>query len=67
MRMTRLSNDRTVLALVKGSERYLFTYDDASQTELLRLFGRFATNPELNFTWADAAVLGQRVREGVKQ
>jgi len=27
------------------------------------VFGRFACNPELSFTWYDAAVLSQRVRK----
>ena len=28
----------------------------------LRTLGRFASNPELSFTWYDAAVLSQKVR-----
>ena len=53
-----------VLALVKGTERYVFLYDDASRTETLRSLGRFASNPELSFTWHDAAVLSQKIRTG---
>lgn len=60
-------SDRIVLALQKGCDVYLLLYDDASQTDLLRLFGRFAMNPELNFDWGDAVVLCKRVLEGVKQ
>jgi hypothetical protein len=57
-----------LLALAKGDERYLFTYDDdeASRQELHRLFGRFAANPDLSFSWYDCAVLGARLRQ-VKQ
>ena len=51
-----------VLALVKGGERYVFLYDDASRAETLRALGRYASNPELSFTWYDAAVLSQKVR-----
>lgn len=51
-----------VLALVKGSERYVFLYDDASPAELLRTLGRFAADPQLSFTWYDAAILSQKVR-----
>lgn len=51
-----------LLALVKGSERYVFLYDDANRAEVLRVIGRFATNPDLAFTWYDAAVLCERVR-----
>ncbi len=63
-----MSQDINVLALVKGSERYVFLYDDASRAETLRVLGRFASNPELSFTWYDAAVLSQKIRqEGQKQ
>ncbi len=58
-----MSQDINVLALVKGSERYVFLYDDASKAETLRTLGRFASNPELSFTWYDAAVLSQKIRQ----
>ena len=58
-----MSQDINVLALVKGSERYVFLYDDASLAETLRVLGRFASNPELSFTWYDAAVLSQKIRQ----
>lgn len=57
-----MSQDINVLALVKGSERYVFLYDDESRAETLRLLGRYASNPELSFTWYDAAVLSQKIR-----
>ena len=56
------SQDINVLALVKGAERYVFLYDDASRAETLRVLGRYASNPDLSFTWYDAAVLSQKVR-----
>jgi hypothetical protein len=58
-----VSQDINVLALVKGEERYVFLYDDASRAETLRVLGRFASNPDLSFTWYDAAVLSQKVRQ----
>ena len=57
-----MSQDINVLALVKGSERYVFLYDDSSRAETLRVLGRYASNPELSFTWYDAAVLSQKIR-----
>lgn len=51
-----------VLALVKGEERYVFLYTDRYRADVLRTFGRFASNPDLSFTWYDAAVLSQRIR-----
>ncbi len=51
-----------VLALVKNSERYVFLYDDESPAALLETLGRYAADPELSFTWYDAAILSQKVR-----
>lgn len=50
-----------VLALVKGNERYIFLFDDRNTLPILRQFGQFAADPELSFTWHDAAVLAGRV------
>jgi hypothetical protein len=58
-----VAQDINVLALVKGEERYVFLYSDENRAEVLRTLGRFASNPELSFTWYDAAVLSQRVRQ----
>lgn len=56
------AEDINVLALVKGEERYVFLYDDASRAEALRALGRFADDPGLSFTWYEAAVLSQKIR-----
>lgn len=58
-----MNQDINVLALVKGTERYVFLYDDSSRAETLRVLGRYASNPELSFTWYDAAVLSQKIRQ----
>ncbi len=58
-----MSQDINVLALVKGQERYVFLYDDTSRAETLRTLGRYASNPQLSFTWYDAAVLSQKIRQ----
>ncbi len=58
--------DVNILALVKGRERFVFVYDDDQSTEMLRTIGRFASNPELDFTWYDAARLSSKIREEAK-
>jgi hypothetical protein len=58
-----VNQDINVLALVKGEERYVFLYDDTSRAETLRVLGRYASNPDLSFTWYDAAVLSQKIRQ----
>ena len=58
-----MSHDINVLALVKGAERYIFLYNDENRSEVLRTLGRYASNPDLSFSWYDAAVLSQKVRQ----
>jgi len=61
-RLTSVERGMNVLALVKGSERYVFLYDDESLRPLLQTLGRYAADPDLSFTWYDAAILSQKVR-----
>lgn len=56
-------DDANLMVLVKGTERYIFLYGDDRQAEALRTLGRFASNPDLSFTWYDAAVLSQEMRQ----
>ena len=58
-----MARDINVLALVKGEERYIFLFDDSHRAEALRTLGRYASNPDLSFTWYDAAVLSQKIRK----
>jgi hypothetical protein len=62
-----VNDDINVLALIKGKERYIFLYDDSQRAETLRMLGRHASNPELSFSWYDAAVLSQKIRQEEKQ
>ena len=55
--------DLNIQAIPKGSERYIFIYDDASRAEALRCFVRFASNSDLSFTCYDATVLSQEMRQ----
>ena len=61
-----VTQDINVLALLKGEERYIFLFNDKNRKETLRMLGRYASNPELSFTWYDAAVLSQKVRSLTK-
>ncbi|MBV08920.1 hypothetical protein [Rubinisphaera sp.] len=57
-----MGEEINVLALVKDGHRYIFLYDESSHDELLQTLGRNAADPDLNFSWYDAAVMSQRVR-----
>lgn len=52
-----------VLALCKGSERYVFLYDDESIETLQQTLSRYAADKSLSFTWYDAAVLSMKIRK----
>lgn len=52
-----------VLAIIKGKQRFVFLYDDASVNELVETFGEYAANPDLEFSWHDAAMMAQKVRK----
>lgn len=58
-----MSHDINVVGLVKKKEQYIFLFDDESITETLRCLGRFASNPELSFTWFDADDMIRKIRE----
>ena len=58
-----MSKAVNVLALVRDGQRYVFLYDDNSVETVLEKLSEFAADPELDFTWYDAATLSQRVRE----
>lgn len=63
--MSRIS-DTIITMLTKGDEKYFFIYApgcDVSRSECLQTLGRFASNPDLSFSWLDAATLSQMVRK----
>ena len=61
-----MSQDINVVALVKGEERYIFLFNDERKGETLRTLGRYASDSNLSFSWYDAAILSQKVRNTTK-
>ncbi len=58
-----MGREFNVLALIKGEERYVYVYDDASRSPLLETFRAQAADPNLSLNWFDAAVLTRKARE----
>jgi hypothetical protein len=57
-------DDIHVLALVKGPHRFIWIYTPANKTAVLHQLGQFASRPDLpEFTYYDAAVLSQKIRQ----
>jgi len=63
VRFPNQTNDVNVVAVVKGDERYVFIFDDDNRNEACRTASRWAANPELSFTWYDAAVATRSIKE----
>jgi hypothetical protein len=61
-----VNREFNVLALIKGEERYVFVYDDASRESLVEALNRQAADPALSLNWFDAAVLTQKSEEQCK-
>jgi hypothetical protein len=58
-----VSSELNVLALFKGTERFIFVYDDASRDQLLDAVRDAAADPRVAINWFDAAVLTERAKQ----
>ena len=58
-----VSHELSVVALIRGKERFVYIFDDNSGEELLEAIRSQAANPQLSLSWYDAAVLAERVRQ----
>jgi len=58
-----VARELNILALLKGDERYVYVYDDASHPQLLDAFEAQAADDRLSLNWFDAAILAQKARD----
>lgn len=58
-----MHHELSILALIKGRERYVYVYDDDSRERLLDAVRDQAASPHLSLNWFDAAVLTKRARQ----
>lgn len=57
-----MANSVNVLAMVRDEHRFVFLYDDQSVETVLATLSQYAMDPDLEFTWYDAAMMAQRVK-----
>ena len=57
-----MQHELSVLALIRGKERYIYVYDDGSRDELIEAIRAQAASPSVGLSWYDAAVLAERAR-----
>jgi hypothetical protein len=55
-----------VLTLRKGSERYIYLFDDESRTSLIDVFRDQAADPRVSLSWLDVTTLCEKAREQVR-
>jgi hypothetical protein len=55
-------NNLYTVRCTKGNEVYIIHFDSAAIPHALRHLGQWASNPELSFSWTDAAKLSQNIR-----
>lgn len=58
--------DRLV-SISRRGETFIFIYTNATRTAMLRELGKLAANPESSFTWYEAAIVSQRIRDSVNE
>ncbi len=70
-RITPQNGTINIVALFTARERYIVLYDDEHVVEAKRTLGRWASNPDLSFSWCNAsdlcAKVGQMGRERQKE
>lgn len=58
-----MRHELSVLALIRGKERFIYVYDDASREDLVGAIRAQAADPTVSLSWYDAAVLVERARQ----
>lgn len=61
-----MKRNLNVIAITKNGETFLFTFDDDAESRhrLQSELGKMAGDPQLNFSWYDAAKISRQVRCG---
>ena len=58
-----MQHELSVLALIKGRERFIYVYDDDSRERLIDTIRDQAADPTVSVSWFDAAALTERARQ----
>lgn len=62
--MVAVIEEVRIVVVAKGWERYVFLFTDSQsqRDEVRRIAGRFASDPDLSFTWYESALVSQQLR-----
>lgn len=62
-----MRHELSVLALIRGQERFVYVYDDNSREDLIEAIRAQAADPAVHLSWYDAAVLVERARQQAEE
>lgn len=60
-----MAHTKKQLVLNKGSEKFIFRYDNGNEGQLLDALVAAATNSQTSFDWFDAAVLSFKLTQSL--
>ncbi len=60
-----MNHGRRSIALVKGSQRFVFRYTEGREAELLMALVALAKDPNSAFDWLDAAAISLRMGRSI--
>ena len=60
------NKDFHVLALVKGEHQFVYIFDDMGWDDLVETLCQQAEDPNLEFSWFDAALLSHRAKTQIE-
>jgi hypothetical protein len=60
-------NAINVATFHKPGHQFVFVFDDQNRSETLRQVSRFASNPDVPFTWFDAVIVCRKIRDAKHQ
>lgn len=58
-------SDIICISFEVDGETYLFRFKKSRWIDMLRAVGRLAADPDVSFTWCDAAVIAARIKQEV--
>jgi hypothetical protein len=62
-----VAQDLNFVLLTKGDQRFAILYAEDRRAEALRQLGRWASSPDLGFSWLDAACLSLRIKQQAQE
>ncbi len=60
------NKDFHVLALVKGEHQFVYIFDEMGWDELVETLCQQAEDPDIEFSWFDAALLSHRAKTQIE-